>query len=88
MLLHTVKKNKVTRGHNGIEDQHQVLPRTASYHRREERNLVMTVGQLVPAYPGHGGEPTPIGGPRVKTEGEPNYVKNQGTVKQKVRIAA
>ncbi|RUS78296.1 hypothetical protein EGW08_013931 [Elysia chlorotica] len=44
----------------------------------------MTVGQPMPAYPGHGGRATPHGGPRVKSEGEPNYVRNQGTVKQKV----
>ncbi|GFO31214.1 hypothetical protein PoB_005771900 [Plakobranchus ocellatus] len=44
----------------------------------------MTVGQSVAAYPGHGGQATPRGGPRVKPEGECNYIKNQGTVKQKL----
>ncbi|CAL1545536.1 unnamed protein product [Lymnaea stagnalis] len=44
----------------------------------------MTVIASVPAYPGHGGRASPRGGPRVRSEGESNYVKGQGTVKEKV----
>ncbi|XP_059158383.1 uncharacterized protein LOC131942494 [Physella acuta] len=44
----------------------------------------MTILAKVPAYPGHGATPSPRGGPRVKAEGEPNYIKGQGTVKERV----
>ncbi|XP_013084848.2 uncharacterized protein LOC106069682 [Biomphalaria glabrata] len=42
----------------------------------------MTVSCSVPAYPGHGGQPSPHNGPRVKPEGEPYYIRNQGSVKE------